>query len=66
MTAACAVTAPVVVPAGVVVAVASTAAIAQQPANDKTNPPRVEQQLHPLLRHSRRSLRIQRAIKQQA
>jgi len=39
MTAACAVTAPVVVPAGVVVAVASTAAIAQQPANDKTNPP---------------------------
>lgn len=39
MTAACAVTAPVVVPAGVVVAVASTAAIAQQPANDKPNPP---------------------------
>ena len=39
MTAACAVTAPVVVPAGLVVAVASTAAIAQQPANDKTNPP---------------------------
>ncbi|MBM3964712.1 MAG: hypothetical protein FJ308_06540, partial [Planctomycetes bacterium] len=39
MTAACAVTAPVVVPAGVVVAVASTAALAQQPANDKTNPP---------------------------